>query len=123
MRGLSSTFAALTALAAFALIAGVAVSQTAGELVLKIAAAPATHYQMLCHVRTYKTKEGGLANQYGVEKSGPYSDTIPSPNAQCHIKIVGGAGPLTVSLSKPGVMKTVTVAKPGDAGEQMLVIF
>ncbi len=123
MRALSSTFAALTGLAAFALIAGAAVSQTTGQLTLKIAASPATHYQMLCHVRTYRSPQGVLVNRYGVDKSGPYSDTVPAPNAQCHIKIVGGAGPLTVSLSKPGVTKTVTVAKPGDAGEQMLVIF
>ena len=123
MRGLSSAFAALTGLAAFALIAGAAVSQTTGELVLKIAAAPATHYQMLCHVRTYKTAEGVLANQYGVDKSGPYSDTLPSPNAQCQIKIITGPAPVTVSLSKPGVMRTVTIAKPGPAGQQSLVIF
>ena len=123
MRGLNTAFAALTGLVAFALIVGAAVSQTSGELVLKVAANPATHYQMLCHVRTYKTPQGTLANQYGVDKSGPYSDTIPSPNAQCHIKIVGGPGPVTVSLSKPGVTRTVTVAKPGPAGEQPLVIF
>lgn len=123
MRGLNAVFAAVAGLAAFALIAGAAVSQTSGQLGLKITAPPATHYQMLCHVRTYKTPEGGIANQYGVDKSGPYADTIPSPNAQCHVEIVGGAGPVTVSLSKPGASKSVTVAKAGPVGEQSLFIF
>ena len=121
MRRALAVSLAATALAAPTLAPTLAWAQ--GELLLKIVASPATHYEMLCHVRTYKTPQGTIANRYGVVQSGPYADTVPSPNAQCQIKIVGGPGPITVSLSKPGVTRTVTVKTPGPAGQQPLVIF
>ncbi len=111
------------ALLALLTAAGAASAQPGANLSLKIDAAPTASYQMLCHVRTNKNPGGGIANRYGVEKTGPYTDTLPSPIATCQVKKTGGPGPVTVTLYKPGVSRSVTVTTIGPAGQKPLTIF
>jgi hypothetical protein len=86
---------------------------------LSIEAAKDTHYRMLCDVRTYQSGPGQIANRYGVDHSGPFTDTIMSPNAHCTIELVSGPQ-VKVTLSKPGSTQTATVTTTGDAGKTLL---
>ena len=90
---------------------------------LAIDASPATHYEMLCDVRTYEAAPGQMANRYGVIKTGPYKDFIPSPNAHCTAKIDSGPTPIRVTLSKPGSIQSMTIDTGGDAGKKTLHIW
>jgi len=83
------------------LAASAASAQTAG-LPLTIQAAPATTYSVKCHVRTYNTPQGGIANTFTVVNKGPYRDVIPSVNAQCQLWKTGGPGPVTLHIVKNG---------------------
>ena len=93
------------------------------HLELTIAAPKDTHYQMLCQVRTYQVAPGQYANRYGVDTSGPYKDTILSPNADCNAEIVSGPGPVTITLTKPGAAQSITLTTPGPTGKTKLVVF
>jgi hypothetical protein len=81
-------------------------------LPLKIQAAPAAAYVVKCHVRTFTTLEGGLANTYGLDRKGPFKDAIPSVNAQCQLWKTGGPGPVTLHIFKAGD-HAVTAANVG----------
>jgi hypothetical protein len=93
---------------------------------LVIQADKTTHYQMLCDVRTYQAAPGQVANRYGVDKSGPFTDTIPSPNAHCTIMLINGPS-VTVSLTKKDFpagqsatakdKASATITTPGEAGK------
>ncbi len=79
-----------------------------------VQAAPGTAYAVKCHVRSYKTKEGVLANTFTIINKGPFKDMIPSPNAQCQIWKTGGPGAVTVHIFKTGdhAASTDAVGKP-----------
>jgi hypothetical protein len=96
---------------------------SANTIRLDIEAAPGAAYQMLCHVRTYKTAMGQLVNSYGVTTKGPYHDVIQSPLAECQIKKTGGPGPVKVIFSKPGSVKSAVITVTGPAGQTALSIF
>jgi len=85
---------------------------------LAVEAPATTHYEMLCDVRTYQVGPGQMANRYGVDKTGPYKDEIPSPNAHCTAKIVAGPAPITVHLSKPGQTQSMVIDTVGDDGKK-----
>ena len=87
--------------AALCLLATSASAQTVG-LPMTIQAAPGTPWAVKCHVRTYTTKEGGIANTYTVVNKGPFRDMIPSVNAQCQFWKTGGTGPVTLHIVKGG---------------------
>ncbi len=88
------------------------------HVVITIEAAADAHYQVLCEVRAYQDAVGNAANRYGIDKSGPFTDTIPSPNAHCHAKLLAGAPPLKFTLTKPGAAPVAAqITTPGDAGE------
>lgn len=93
------------------------------HLALTIEAAKDAHYEMLCQVRTYQSGPGQYVNRYGVDTTGPYHDTVLSPNAHCNIKLISGPGPVKVTLSKPGSVQTATVVTPGDAGKTPLHVW
>ena len=93
------------------------------HLDLKIEAAKDAHYQMLCQVRTYSTGPGQYANRYGVDTTGPYKDTILSPNADCNAELVTGTAPVKITLSKPGTTTSATIETAGPAGKVKLVVF
>lgn len=93
------------------------------HLALAIEAAKDTHYQMLCQVRAYATGPGQYANRYGVDTSGPFKDTILSPNADCTAELVSGAGPVKITLTKPGTTTSATLTTPGPAGKTKLLVF
>ena len=82
-------------------LAALAAALPAG-LPLSIQAAPGAAYAVKCHVRTYKTPEGGIANTYALDRKGPFQDAIPSPNAQCQLWKTGGPGPVTLHIAKAG---------------------
>jgi len=82
-------------------LAALAAAPPAG-LPLSIQAAPGAAYAVKCHVRTYKTPEGGIANTYALDRKGPFQDAIPSPNAQCQLWKTGGPGPVTLHIAKAG---------------------
>jgi hypothetical protein len=79
-----------------------------------IQAAPAATYSVKCHVRTYTTPQGVIANTYTVVSKGPYQDVIPSVNAQCQLWKTGGPGPVTLHIVKNGD-HAVTAAGVGPA--------
>jgi len=86
----------------------------AGGLPLSIQTAPATPWAVKCHVRTYTTKEGAIANTYTVVNKGPFTDVIPSVNAQCQFWKTGGVGPATLHIVKGGdhAITATDVGKP-----------
>jgi hypothetical protein len=93
------------------------------HLDLVIEAPKDTHYQMLCQVRTYQVAPGQYANRYGVDTTGPYKDTILSPNADCNAEIVTGPAPVKITLSKPGTTTSATIDTPGPTGKTKLLVF
>ena len=82
-----------------------------------------THYEMLCDVRTYQASPGQYVNRYGVDRTGPLSDVIPSPSAHCTAKIDAGPGPVTVTLSKAGSTQSMTIDAAGDGGKKTLHVW
>jgi hypothetical protein len=85
---------------------------------IAVEAAADAHYQVLCEVRTYMAAPGQPANRYGIDKSGPFADTIPSPSAHCHAKLLTGTPPVKLNLTKPGATPVAaTITTPGAAGE------
>ena len=98
-------------LALAALAQGPALSDPVGML-LTLDAGAGTAYAVKCHVRTYKTREGVLANTYTIVNKGPYKDAVPSPNAQCQLWKTGGPGPVTLHIYKAGD-HAVTAAEVG----------
>jgi hypothetical protein len=90
---------------------------------LAVDAPKTTHYEMLCDVRTYQATPGQYVNRYGVDKTGPFSDAIPSPSAHCTAKIDSGPGPVKVTLSKAGATQTMTIDTVGDDGKQTLHVW
>ena len=93
------------------------------HLKLTIEASKATHYQMLCQVRRYRKGPGQFVNRYGVDTSGPYQDTVLSPNATCWAEIVTGPAPVKITLAKPGAVQSITLTTPGPAGKTKLLVF
>ncbi len=93
------------------------------HLQLAIDAPRTTHYEMLCDVRTYRTGVDQYANRYGVVKTGPFRDVIPSPNAHCTAKIDSGPAPIRVSLAKDGATHSMTIEAVGDAGKKTLHVW
>ena len=68
-----------------------------------------------CHVRTYTTPEGGIANTYALDRKGPFKDTIPSVNAQCQLWKTAGPGPVTLHIFKAGDHAAVAeIGKPAS---------
>jgi hypothetical protein len=79
-----------------------------------------THYEMLCDIRTFEVSPEKLANRYGLDTTGPYSDVIPSRSAHCTARIDSGPAPIRVTLSKSGVTQSMTIDTVGDAGKRTL---
>ena len=93
------------------------------QIQVAIAAPSATHYEMLCDVHTYQASPGQYVNRYGVDKTGPFSDVIPSPSAHCTAKIDSGPAPVKVTLSKAGATQSMTIDTVGDDGKQTLHVW
>jgi len=104
--------AAILAALALAMAATPALAQA--TLPLTVQTAPGTPWAIKCHVRTYTTKEGAIANTYTVVNKGPFRDVIPSSNAQCQFWKTGGAGPVTLHIAKGGdhAVTATDVGKP-----------
>ena len=84
-------------------------------LPLTIQAATGAAYVVKCHVRTYTTPEGGIANTYALDRKGPFKDTIPSVNAQCQLWKTAGPGPVTLHIFKAGDHAAVAeIGKPAS---------
>ncbi len=84
-------------------------------LPLTVQAAPGAAYIVKCHVRTYTTTEGGIANTYALDRKGPFKDVIPSVNAQCQLWKTAGPGPVTLHIFKAGDhAATADVGKPAS---------
>jgi hypothetical protein len=71
---------------------------------------------------------GQYVNRYGVDKTGPFSDVIPSPSAHCTAKIDAGPTPIRVSLTKsdehqPAQTESMTIDAVGDAGKKTLHVW
>jgi hypothetical protein len=64
-----------------------------------------------------------MANRFGVIKTGPYRDVIPSPLAHCTAKVVSGPAPIRVTLSKSGSTQSMTIDTVGDAGKKTLHVW
>lgn len=90
---------------------------------LAVEASGRTHYEMLCQVRTYQWAPERYANRYGLDRTGRFSDDIPSPHAHCTAKIVTGPPPLRITLSKPGSTQSMVIGVVGDVGKQTLHIW
>ena len=61
---------------------------------------------------------GPIGRPLSASTSGRFTDTIPSPNAHCHAKLLAGAPPLKFTLTKPGAAPVAAqITTPGDAGE------
>jgi hypothetical protein len=91
----------ILSLALAALAQGPSLSDPIG-MPVTVQAASATSYAVKCHVRTYKTKAGVLANTFTIINKGPYKDEIPSPNAQCQLWKTAGPGVVTLHILKGG---------------------
>ena len=91
----------ILSLALAALTQGPALSDPVG-MPLSVEAAAGTSYAVKCHVRSYKTREGVLANTFSIVNKGPYKDAVPSPNAQCQLWKTGGPGAVTLHIFKGG---------------------
>ncbi len=106
-----------------AMAAMAAAPLSANTIRLDVEAAPGAAYQMLCHVRTYKTAMGQFVNSYGVDTKGPYHDVIQSPLAECQMKKTGGPGPVKITFAKPGSVKSAVITVTGPPGQTALSIF
>jgi len=93
------------------------------HLDLAVAAPRNTRYEMLCAVHTYQASPGQYVNRYGIEKTGPFSDVIPSASAHCTAKIDSGPAPVAVSLSRAGSVHTMTIDTVGDDGKRTLHVW
>ncbi len=83
-------------------LASLTVTAALAGLPLTIQAAPSAAYIVKCHVRTYTTPEGGVANTFALDRKGPFKDVIPSVNAQCQLWKTAGSGPVTLHIFKAG---------------------
>jgi hypothetical protein len=109
----------LVGVTALALVGGAALRATGAPQVpglpLTVDAAPGAAYVVKCHVRTYTTPEGGIANTYALDRKGPFKDAIPSVNAQCQLWKTAGPGPVTLHIFKAGDHSaTADIGKPAS---------
>ncbi len=82
-----------------------------------------THYEMLCDVTTYQASPGQYVNRYGLDKTGPVSDVIPSPSAHCTARIDSGPAPVRVTLTKAASTQSMTIDALGDGGKKTLHVW
>jgi len=96
-------------------------STPSGPQIRLIVDAPrTTHYEMLCDVQTYQASPGQYVNRYGIDRTGPFSDIIPSQSAHCTAKIDTGPAPVKVTLAKAGSTQSMTIDTVGDDGKKTL---
>jgi hypothetical protein len=96
---------------------------TGPHIQLVVEAPRTTHYEMLCQVRTYQASPGEYVNRFGVDRTGPLTDVIPSPNAHCTAKIDSGPAPVRVTLIKSGASRSMTIDAVGDGGKKTLHVW
>jgi len=82
----------------------------AAELPMTVSADKDTAWELLCKIQSYKDKNGGVWNRYGVHTKGPYAENIPSPNADCALTLTEGKGPVTLRIVRFGKKPFVVTA-------------
>jgi hypothetical protein len=83
----------------------------AADLPMSLAADKDVAWELLCKIRSYKDKNGGVFNRYGVHTKGAYAETIPSPNADCALTKTEGKGPVTLRIVRFGKKPFVVTAQ------------
>jgi hypothetical protein len=74
----------------------------AANLPMTVSADKDASWELLCKIQSYRDKNGGVFNRYGVRTKGAYAETIPSPNADCALTLTEGKGPVTLRVVRFG---------------------
>ncbi len=82
----------------------------AAELPMTVSADTDTAWELLCKIQSYKDKNGGVFNRYGVHTKGSYAENIPSPNADCALTLTEGKGPVIMRIVRFGKKPFIVTA-------------
>jgi hypothetical protein len=89
----------------------IAAPALAAELPMTITADKDVAWELLCKIQSYRDKNGGVWNRYGVHTKGSYAENIPSPNADCALTKTEGKGPVTMRIVRFGKKPFVITAQ------------
>lgn len=91
-----------------------AITRPNSGLPYRIAAAPSASYSLDCRFRSIRLWGAGRVNQFRIDDRGPRQGRLPSDNARCVLVQTGGAGHVTLMLTKGKAVHQVRTERAGQ---------